>query len=75
MIIQDATAAALYLASKIEDTAKRPNQIVCAGYNCNVPPADQRQPEDDVSFILYLIHPIFLAQLNHSTLTTMPIEL
>ncbi|KAF2668536.1 hypothetical protein BT63DRAFT_456179 [Microthyrium microscopicum] len=45
--VADVVSLALYLASKLEDTAKRPNQIVAAAYNVNVPVADQRSPEDD----------------------------
>jgi hypothetical protein len=45
---KEITASALYLASKIEDTAKRPNQVFAACYNLNLPLAEQRQPDDDV---------------------------
>jgi hypothetical protein len=47
--LTDVCASTLYLASKIEDTAKRPQQVVAAAYNINLLMAEQRGPDDDVS--------------------------
>jgi hypothetical protein len=53
---QEITASALYLASKIEDTAKRPNQVVAACFNLGLPPTEQRQPDDEVGIEAFVSH-------------------
>jgi len=51
--LPDVAASALYLASKIEDTAKRPQQVVAAGYNLNLAISEQRAADDDVSYAVH----------------------
>lgn len=46
---QDAAAAALFTACKIEDTLKKSRDIVCAAYNLKLPPSEQVSPDDAVS--------------------------
>ncbi|KAH7313184.1 cyclin-like protein [Rhexocercosporidium sp. MPI-PUGE-AT-0058] len=46
---QDAAAAALLTACKIEDTLKKSKEILCAAHNIKVSPADHLSP-DDVAF-------------------------
>lgn len=58
MIIQDAAAAALFIACKIEDTLKRSREILCAAYNMRTPPAEHLPQDDPVSNIL--VHLILL---------------
>lgn len=45
---QDAAAAALFAACKIEDTLKKSKEILCAAYNLKLPPAEQLTPDDAV---------------------------
>jgi hypothetical protein len=45
---QDASAAALFTACKIEDTPKKSREILCAAYNLKLSPADQLAPDDSV---------------------------
>ena len=46
---QDAAAAALFTACKIEDTLKKSKEILCAAYNLKLTPAEQVTPDDAVS--------------------------
>ena len=46
---QDAAAAALFTACKIEDTLKKSREILCAAYNMKLPTAEQLTPDDPVS--------------------------
>jgi len=46
---QDAAAAALFTACKIEDTLKKSRDIVCAAYNLKVSPSEQLSADDPVS--------------------------
>ncbi|KAL2061880.1 hypothetical protein VTL71DRAFT_7258 [Oculimacula yallundae] len=46
---QDAAAAALLTACKIEDTLKKSREILCAAHNIKVAPADHLSP-DDIAF-------------------------
>ncbi|MCJ1351944.1 MAG: RNA polymerase II C-terminal domain kinase beta subunit [Icmadophila ericetorum] len=43
---QDAAAAALFTACKIEDTLKRSREILCAAYNLKLSPAEQVSQDD-----------------------------
>ncbi|KKA20483.1 Cyclin [Rasamsonia emersonii CBS 393.64] len=45
---QDAAAAALFTACKIEDTLKKSREIVCAAYNLKLPPAEHLAPDDSL---------------------------
>ena len=45
---EDAAAAALFTACKIEDTLKKSKEILCAAWNMNVAPADKLSPDDTV---------------------------
>ena len=47
--LQDAAAAALFTACKIEDTLKKSREILCAAYNMKLPTAEQLTPDDPVS--------------------------
>lgn len=47
-VCQDAAAAALFAACKIEDTLKKSKEILCAAYNLKLPPAEQLTPDDAV---------------------------
>ena len=47
---QDAAAAALFTACKIEDTLKKSKDILCAAYNLKLPTADHVSPDDPVRF-------------------------
>lgn len=49
-ILQDAAAAALFNACKIEDTLKKSRDILCAAYNLKLPPAEHLSPDDPVRF-------------------------
>lgn len=51
--IQDAAAAALFTACKIEDTLKKSREILCAAYNLKVPSAEQLSPDDAVRAATY----------------------
>jgi len=53
---QDASAAALLTACKIEDTLKKSKDILCAAHNLKVPAADHLSPDDIVSTFLPLFH-------------------
>jgi CTD kinase subunit beta len=46
---QDAAAAALLTACKIEDTLKKSREILCAAYNLRVSPSEHLSPDDSVS--------------------------
>jgi CTD kinase subunit beta len=46
---QDAAAAALLTACKIEDTLKKSREILCAAHNMKVPPAEHISSDDAVS--------------------------
>lgn len=46
---QDAAAAALLTANKIEDTLKKSRDILCAAHNLKIPNADHLSPDDVVS--------------------------
>lgn len=46
---QDAAAAALLTACKIEDTLKKSREILCAAHNLKVSAAEQLSPDDSVS--------------------------
>ena len=46
---QDAAAAALFTACKIEDTLKKSKEILCAAYNMKVAPSEQLTPDDPVN--------------------------
>lgn len=47
-IVQDAAAAALFTACKIEDTLKKSRDIVCAAYNLKLPPSEHLSPDSQV---------------------------
>ena len=49
---QDAAAAALFTACKIEDTLKKSKEILCASYNLKLPASEQLSPDDPVSGII-----------------------
>ena len=51
-LIQDAAAAALFTACKIEDTLKRSREIVCAAYNLKLPPQEHMAPDNPVCCVL-----------------------
>lgn len=44
----DAAAAALFAACKIEDTLKKSREIVCASNNLRIPPSEHLTPDDPV---------------------------
>lgn len=46
---QDAAAAALLTANKIEDTLKKSRDILCAAHNMKIPNADHLSSDDVVS--------------------------
>lgn len=48
MTRQEVVASALYLASKVENTARKPNEIAAACLHVNVPVIDRRVAEDEV---------------------------
>ena len=48
--LQDAAAAALFTACKIEDTLKKSREIVCAAYNLKLSPSDHLAPDDPVRY-------------------------
>ncbi|KAL9103756.1 MAG: hypothetical protein Q9163_001215 [Psora crenata] len=45
---QDAAAAALFAACKIEDTLKKSKEILCAAHNLKAPPSERQTPDDPV---------------------------
>ena len=45
---QDAAAAALLTACKIEDTLKKSKEILCAAHNLKVSPSEHLSPDDNV---------------------------
>lgn len=49
LLKQDAAAAALFTACKIEDTLKRSREILCAAYNLKLSPGEQVSQDDPVS--------------------------
>lgn len=58
-IRQDAAAAALFTACKVEDTLKKSKDILCAAYNLKVTQAEQVSSDDPVgvpalSCVLYM---------------------
>lgn len=50
---QDAAAAALFTACKIEDTLKKSREVLCAAYNLKVPSSEHVSPDDPVSLRSY----------------------
>lgn len=46
---QDAAAAALLTACKIEDTLKKSREILCAAHNLRSSASDHLSPDDNVS--------------------------
>lgn len=48
MAIQDAAAAALFTACKIEDTLKKSRDIICAAHNLRLPVNEHLSPDDTV---------------------------
>lgn len=46
---QDAAAAALLTACKIEDTLKKSREILCAAHNLRVSASEHLSPDDSVS--------------------------
>lgn len=48
---QDAAAAALLTACKIEDTLKKSKEILCAAHNLTKAPAEYLSPDDSVSSV------------------------
>jgi CTD kinase subunit beta len=46
---QDAAAAALFTACKIEDTLKKSRDIICAAHNLRLPVNEHLSPDDSVS--------------------------
>lgn len=46
---QDAAAAALFTACKIEDTLKKSREILCAAWNLKLAVSEQLSPDDPVS--------------------------
>ena len=54
---QDAAAASLFTACKIEDTLKKSKEILCASYNLKLPVSEQLSPDDPVSgAFIFAIH-------------------
>lgn len=51
---QDAAAAALFTACKIEDTLKKSRDIICAAHNLRLPVNEHLSPDDSVSSFLKL---------------------
>lgn len=50
MVVQDAAAAALFAACKIEDTLKKSRDILCAAHNLKLASrADHLSPDDPVT--------------------------
>lgn len=47
--LQDAAAAALFTACKIEDTLKKSREVLCAAWNLRLPSSDHLSPDDPVS--------------------------
>ncbi|KAJ5090333.1 cyclin [Penicillium argentinense] len=47
ILIQDAAAAALFTACKIEDTLKKSREIACAVYNLKKPSSEHLSPDDE----------------------------
>lgn len=47
-MVQDAAAAALFTACKIEDTLKKSREILCAAYNMKLNQSDHLSPDDPV---------------------------
>lgn len=47
-VAQDAAAAALFTACKIEDTLKKSRDIVCAAYNLKLPPSEHLSSDSPV---------------------------
>lgn len=52
---QDAAAAALFTACKIEDTLKKSREILCAAYNMKLSMSDQISPDDQVWDSLFVL--------------------
>lgn len=46
--LQEAAAAALFTACKIEDTLKKSRDILCCSYNLKLPPTEQLSADDPV---------------------------
>ena len=53
---QDAAAAALFSACKIEDTLKKSRDILCAAYNLKLPPQEHLSPDDTALYPLNGFH-------------------
>lgn len=49
---QDAAAAALFTACKIEDTLKKSREVLCAAWNLKLPSSEHLSPDDPVSLCL-----------------------
>jgi CTD kinase subunit beta len=47
-MVQDAAAAALFMACKIEDTLKKSREIICAAYNLKLPQSEHISPDNQV---------------------------
>lgn len=57
LLPQDAAAAALFTACKVEDTLKKSREILCAAYNMKLTPAEQVSHDDAVRATQYTAHP------------------
>ena len=51
---QDAAAAALFTACKIEDTLKKSRDILCAAYNLKASLSDHLTPDDPVGVVDFM---------------------
>ncbi len=54
MVRQDAAAAALFTACKIEDTLKKSRDIICAAHNLRLPVNEHLSPDDSVRMSMTL---------------------
>lgn len=63
-VVQDAAAAALFTACKIEDTLKKSRDILCAAYNLKLPPSEHLSPDDTVSRKSFSAFPELCADTN-----------
>jgi hypothetical protein len=54
---QDAAAAALFTACKIEDTLKKSRDIICAAHNLKVPRQEHLSPDDAVRYYSSISNP------------------
>ena len=67
---QDASAAALFAACKIEDTLKKSRDILCAAHNLKALRTEQLSPDDQVS-----PSPLFQLQIPQSSLDPPPSQI